>query len=326
MDIKQLSIFLAVANHGSFTEAAVSLFMSQPTISVQIAALERELGVTLFERKSHGVTLTPAGQVLKPYAADILAMRDRAAEAIDHYKSDFSGTLTLLASSVPAGYVIPKLVAEFLAEYPKVFIQLRHADSQEVWDRILNYDADLGIVGSIGNEASIESFPIIEDEVILIAPPKSKYAAWGDIIDIESLLAEPIVCREPGSGTQVTFDKALQEHGIDPRGLNIRARLESAEAIKAAVAADAGLGLGIVSARAAAAEIAERKLKAVRIKGIDLHRQLYMINHKRKVLSPTALAFRDFVLERLLHPRESTADELEMTRKRHIMQKERDYS
>lgn len=308
MDIRQLSIFLAVVHHGSFTDAAMALFMSQPTVSVQIAALECELGVTLFDRHSQGATLTPAGRVLKPYAADILAMRDQAILAIGHFRSRLAGTLTVLASSVPAVYVIPKLVSEFLSQHSEVLIDLRSADSQAVWDRILNYDAEIGVVGSLGNDASIEFFPILEDEVVLIASSEGKYADSKAPIDLESLLQEPIICREPGSGTQITFNNALREHGIDPRGLNTRAVLGSAEAIKAAVAAGTGVGLGIISAQAAAEEIAVGKLKALRIEGVDLHRQLYIINHKRKVLSPTAQAFRDFVLERLVCPGGSNAD------------------
>ena len=103
MDIRQLAIFVSIANHGTFTAAGKALYISQPTVSVQMAALERELGVALFERQSRGIRLTPAGKILKRYAEDILMLRDQAVAAMGRYKHDISGRLRLVASTVPAG-------------------------------------------------------------------------------------------------------------------------------------------------------------------------------------------------------------------------------
>ena len=107
MELRQLATFLSVARHGSVTEAARRMFVSQPTVSLQIAALEKELGVLLFERQSRGVALTEAGRILMRYASDILTLADQAAQAMGRYIVDIAGTVRVAASTVPADYVCP---------------------------------------------------------------------------------------------------------------------------------------------------------------------------------------------------------------------------
>ena len=113
MELRQLATFLSVARHGSVTEAARRMFVSQPTVSLQIAALEKELGVLLFERQSRGVALTEAGRILMRYASDILTLADQAAQAMGRYIVDIAGTVRVAASTVPADYVLPRALAEF---------------------------------------------------------------------------------------------------------------------------------------------------------------------------------------------------------------------
>lgn len=296
MDFKQLSIFLEIIRQGTFTEAAKTLYLSQPTVSLQIAALEKELGVRLFERQGRACVLTPAGRILMKYATDIMMMREKARRAMDQYRGDISGCVDVWASNVPADYVLPGLLARFLELYPKVFVNLSRSHSRGVWQRVLAYETELGIVGTLGEDPEIEYVPLMQDHLVIVAPPEGKYREWPESISFRSLLEEPLVLREIGSGTQKTFDDALRKKGVDVQELNIRARLQSTEAVKLAVAA--GLGVGIISELAAAREIAAGTLLRFTLIDLDLERSFYIITHKRKVLSPPVEMLKRFIIAR----------------------------
>lgn len=295
MELRQLSIFLSAARHGSVTDAARALFVSQPTVSLQIAALEKELGVTLFERQSRGVELTEAGRILKRYADDIISLAHRAAQAMGEYSVEVSGTVRAAASSVPADYLLPTAAAEFLSVHPKAILELSRASSRDVVQQVLNYDVELGFVGSLPDDADLEAVPLVEDEIIVITPVRGDYAAWADPVAADTVLEQPMLCRELGSGTQKTFEDALTAAGIDPELLRVRARLESPEALKAAVAC--GAGIAAMSALAAAADVAGGRLAAFHIRGLDMKRRFHMISHRRRVLSPATAAFRQHIAD-----------------------------
>lgn len=297
MDVRQLAIFISIANHGTFTAAGKALYMSQPTVSVQMAALESELGVTLFERQSRGIALTPAGKILKRYAEDILMLKDQAVAAMGRYKHDVSGRLRVVASTVPADYILPRVMSRFLQAYPGVFVELSRADSATVWDAVRNYEAELGVAGSAREDSSLERLVVARDELVLIAPPTDEYSLWEDPVPLEKVLQAPMLRREPGSGTQKTFDDALRRLGEDPDHITARAQLDSVAAIRSAVAA--GGGVAVVSNLAVQGDLAAQSVRMMRIEGLNLIRSFYLITHRNRVLSPAAQAFRDFMVSSL---------------------------
>lgn len=297
MDIRQLAIFVSIANHGTFTAAGKALYISQPTVSVQMAALERELGVALFDRQSRGIVLTPAGKILKRYAEDILMLKDQAVAAMGRYKHDISGRLRVIASTVPADYILPRVMSRFLQAYPGVFVELSRADSATVWDAVRNYEAEIGVAGSAREDSSLERLVVARDELVLIAPSTDEYSLWEDPVPLEKVLQAPMLRREPGSGTQKTFDDALRRLGEDPDNITARAQLDSVEAIRSAVA-DGG-GVAVVSNLAVQGDLAARSVRMMRIEGLNLIRSFYLVTHRNRVLSPAAQAFRDFTLSSL---------------------------
>lgn len=297
MDIRQLAIFVSIANHGTFTAAGKALYISQPTVSVQMAALESELGVTLFERQTRGIALTPAGQILKRYAEDILMLKDQALAAMGQYKHDIGGSIRVVASTMPADYILPGLVSRFLLAHPGVFIELARADSASVWDAVRDYEAEIGVAGSAREDLSLEHIAIAHDELMLITPSTSEYSNWEDPVPLEKVLRAPMLRRELGSGTQKTFDDALRALGIDPERISARAQLDSVEAIKSAVAG--GGGVAVVSSLAVQCDPAGPPVRVLRIEGLSLTRSFHLITHKRRILSPAAQAFRDFIVSSL---------------------------
>jgi DNA-binding transcriptional LysR family regulator len=299
MDFKQLEMFLEVARRGTFTEAARAMYVSQPTISVQMAALEKELGVQLFERQGRTTTLTPAGKIFMKYAVDITSLAEKSMQAMDRCKTEIAGNIVVCASSVPADYLLPHVLPDFLGLYPKVFVEVVRTHSLGACEEVATYGAELGIVGALGNEREIESLPLVEDEIVVVAPSTGKYSLWDEAISIRSIIEEPLVLRETGSGTYKVFEDALKAKGYDAKKLrfDIRAKMHGAEAVKAAVAA--GLGLGIVSNLVVEKEVSLGLLRKFTIKDLDLRRKFYIITHRNKVLSPPAEKLKESMVERV---------------------------
>lgn len=295
MEFKQLELFLSVANCGSFTEAARTTYISQPTISMHIAALEKELGVALFERRGRETVLTPAGKVFFEYALDLVRLKEKSIAALHRYQREIAGRLQIAASTTPSAFILPGLIPAFLSKYPRVFIEISQEDSQEVWQKVLNYRAELGVVGALGNESDIDYLPFVHEELLVITPPLFPFNEWPNPVSRETILEQPFVFRESGSGTQKTFEQALAKEGIPSERLNIKARFASIEGVKRAVAA--GLGIGVISEFAAEKELQFGLLKGFRVADLNLRRQFYIIHHKKRVLSPTAERFREFILE-----------------------------
>ncbi len=297
MDIRQLAIFISVVNRGTITAASRALYISQPTVSVQIAALEKELGVTLFERQSRGISLTPAGRILKRYAEDILELQDQAISALGAYKQDVGGSIRVIASTVPADYILPGIVSQFLQAYPGVFVDLSQADSAAVWEMVKNYEAELGVAGAAPEDPAMEHVAVAQDELVLIAPITDDYSSWQDPVPLSRVLQAPMLCREPGSGTRKAFEDALRAQGTDPGDITTRAQLDSLEAIKSAVAH--GGGVAVVSNLAVLQGPTDHTLRVLHIEGLNLVRRFHLISHRKRVLSPAARAFRDFVISSL---------------------------
>src|SRR2546425_36356 len=125
MDLRRLEVFAKVAELGSFSRAAEALFLTQPTVSEHVQALEEELGVQLLDRLGRGATPTPAGELLLGYAQRILRLTHEARQAIDRFQGRMSGQLIVGGSTIPGEYILPALIGQFKGKYPDISISLR---------------------------------------------------------------------------------------------------------------------------------------------------------------------------------------------------------
>src|SRR2546425_7690310 len=147
MTFRQFEIFLAVARAKSFTRAAEALHLSQSTLSVHVAELERELGVRVFDRVGRAVTITEAGRLLEEHAKRIASTLASARQTIDELRGLERGSLVIGASTTPGIYVLPAVVSEFRRRYPGIAVSLRIANSRVIEERVRGDEVDLGIVG-----------------------------------------------------------------------------------------------------------------------------------------------------------------------------------
>ena len=296
LDLWQLEVFCAVAELKSFSRAAEALFVSQPTVTSHISALEKRLGVKLFDRTTRKVTLTPAGKLLYRHAKALLAEHEAAMQELSMFQGGLKGRLVFGASTIPAHYLLPSLMAEFYREFPETQLLMRVGSSGEVLDGVLNSELEMGVIGFKPDEPQIRVISLWNDEVVLIVPPEHEWAKRS-FVPIAELTNQPFVFREESSGTRKTFEQFLLQNKISPRQLRIVAEVGSTEAVKQFVAA--GGGIGFVSIRAVDCEAEQERLKIVRLQEGRITRQFFAIIPTDRTISPLCNAFVRFLKEQV---------------------------
>jgi DNA-binding transcriptional LysR family regulator len=184
MELRQLRYFLAVAEHASFTRAAEAMHVSQPSLSVQIAALEEEVGTALFDRLGRRVILTEAGQILREHAIRVMRELETGVQAIDELKGGERGHLMVGALSTVNSYLIPPLVTRFRRRFPKVSLHVQALPSSKIIDDVLAARLDLGICLLPVSDPRLTYQRLFDETLCLVAPKGS------------SLPSEPLRMRE----------------------------------------------------------------------------------------------------------------------------------
>ena len=297
MDINQLEMFVRVAAMKSFTNAAESLFLSQPTVSARMKGLETELGVQLFDRsRPRYLSLTEHGMLFWDYAQQILNLHNNALDKLNKLHGKPSGFLRIGAGSVPGTYILPGIIAEFNKLYPDVKIGLFINDSSEVVSGVNSYSYDLGFVGYNEDDPLLEYIKIKEDELILIAHPdmfKENDLSGKDTIPLESLLETNFILREPGSATRKVLEDNLNKKGYSFKDFRSLVYIDNLEGIKQAVRA--GLGVSVVSRLSAEDYLNSGFLKDFYLNDIKLNRSFYLVYNKNRVLNNVSNTFMLFV-------------------------------
>src|SRR6266850_3566534 len=170
MDVRGLEVFLSVAKHLNFTRAGEEVHLSQPSVSVRIRQLERDLGSKLFEQLGKRIALTEAGQLLLPYALRVMAAMDDALHAIDELKGLERGSLRIGASTTPGMYLIPRTIAQFKQQYPKIDVHLAVKDTRQIEEGVIRNEFDFGFVGGHLAGDEVDVMPWTTDELVLIVP------------------------------------------------------------------------------------------------------------------------------------------------------------
>ena len=250
MNLKQLEAFLKLANNGSFSGTARELYLTQPTVSAHIQALEDELGVKLFKRNTKGTSLTDDGRKLYIYTRDIMLIIDNIKAEFKKEDESTLKNMIIASSSVPASYILPNIISNFSKQYPSSQFIIKESDSAGVVNEIINKRVDLGFTGTILDKSKCIYIPFYEDKLVIIMPNKTEYR---NIIDTNKdfswLQKVPIIMREDGSGTRKEAEKLLKKHVKSLDKLNIIAKMDNTDSIIRSV--KNGLGISIVSELAA---------------------------------------------------------------------------
>ena len=274
VNISQLKAFLAVVEHGSFSEAARAMGVSQPAVTMQVQALESDIGAILLDRRYRRVDLTEAGRALLPHARRVLDELDRARTEIENMSEQVTGRVTLAASTTPGQYVVPRMLGAFLRANPEVAASIVIADTAKVVELVDTGEAQLGMVGAKVRGARATFEEAGADELVLIADPASPLLAREGVL-LRDLLEEPFIMREPGSGTRQVTESVLRAEGIDPGDLQVVTELGTSEAIVRAV--EGGLGLGVVSRWVVEKALELKTVVEVPVGGFPVTRPFYLV-------------------------------------------------
>ena len=290
LTLRQIEVFNAVARHQNFPRAAEALHLSQPAVSMQVRQLEESIGLPLFEQVGKHIYLTVASEQMYNYGrnmAGLLAEADAVFEAI---KGVERGTLTISVATT-ASHFATRLLAEFSQLHQGITLSLDVTNRQALRSQLENNEPDLVIMGQPPAGVEVEATAFMDNPLVMIAP--AGHALTGQQkIPLSHFSSESFVVREVGSGTRGATRRFFDQHGVP---FNTGIETTSNEAIKQAV--EAGLGLGIVSIHTLELELETGRLEILDVEDFPIIRHWYVLQRKGKRLSPSAQAFKAFVLD-----------------------------
>jgi len=286
--LPHLETFAEAAERGSFTAAARHIGISQAAVSQRIQLLETALRTPLFRREGGRVSLTDAGRRLHEYSRRIFDLTAEARSAVTGAAGQVTGELHLAASSVPGQHILPQKLAAFRKAHPAVQVRVSVSDTDAVLREVELGSAHLGFVGGSGGGPHLEFRRFAADELVVVVPNKHPWRRRKHVT-VSDLTAQPLIQREPGSGSRHCFDRALERAGVTPASLNVVLELGNSEAIIGAVVE--GLGVAVLSRRAVQKEVRAGRLHALRVEGLKLERDLYVVRDRRRALPAAAQSF-----------------------------------
>ncbi len=292
IEIARLETFLQAAENLSFTEAARKLHLTQPTISHHIKALENELNVDLFERAASGLRLTEAGRMLLPWARKVVRDSIELKGMMEALQNGIAGDLRIACSTTAGKYVLPQMAARFCQLNPGINVSILRCTPEHVVPRLLDGEANLGVVSYEMQEEGIELQEFFEDSITLIVPSSHPWTLRASVKPAD-LLSEPIILRESTAGTRRVMLSELAKHDISFEDLNTFMQLGNAEAIVRTVAA--GYGISFVSTLASAYAIERGNVVNMYVEGLDLRRKAYMVRKRLDSAHRPQEAFWSFI-------------------------------
>ncbi|MBF0205049.1 MAG: LysR family transcriptional regulator [Desulfamplus sp.] len=328
MDLWQLKVFVSVVNQKSFSKAGDAVFLSQPTVSSHIKDLEDYFRCRLIDRLGREAIPTKAGEMLYDYAKKLLALKEEAESSVSAFLGNAKGSLVIGGSSIPSTYIIPKILRGFITKYPDISLSVITGDTSNIKEAIIAGEAEVGIVGSKVKESGtlLKQEKLIEDEMKLIVHASHPWANKTSI-DIDSMLKEPFIGREKGSGTWDSISKAILDYGSNSSsssgfnsdsnsGSNFDSNFGSGSgsnrtcedlAISVRLGSNASViqgilnnaGVSIMSVIAVQDYIDSGRLKALSVNGLNLKRHFFLTTHNKRTLSPLAMLFIDFIKNEL---------------------------
>lgn len=287
----QLALFRVVAQHLSYTHAAEQLYLSQPAVSQQVKALERQIGLRLFARQGRGIRLTPAGNELLRHAEKLLTLFTDLTPVVQQIHQLERGSVFIGASTSAGTYIVPALLGAFHAHYPGIHITLTVANRHAIEEHLLSHSIDLVVMSQIEQHERFVIEHLAPYELAVVAHPSHPLAKQKHI-SLHDLQEETLLLREEGAGTRYDTERYLAQTGVALRG---NVELGSIEAIKESIIA--GLGISVLALDSLTHEIERGDLVVLDVEGFPLQRHWYVVRLKGKRMSLAAEALRQFLLK-----------------------------
>ena len=274
MLLSQLEGFVEIARRGSVSRAAEALFVTQPALSARLKSLESQVGAQLFVRTGRGVRLSEAGHAFLPYAQRALEAVSEGHRLVGEVARGGAGELALGAAPAVSTYVLPAILERFHLEHPNVRLAVRTGHSEEVLDLVLHEQVQIGLVRAL-RHPEIESVPLYEDELVLVANPAHRFAAAGEIA-VEEMSEEQLILFDRTSSYHDLTSAFFREAGVVPRGVM---ELDNIDATKKMVRQ--GLGVALLPHTAVAEELEAGTLRSVTIAdAVPVRRRIVAIRRR----------------------------------------------
>ena len=292
---RQLRLFLALADSGSVSGAALAMHVTQPTASMQLKDMAQAIGLPLFEVVRKKIYLTQTGQELAATARAVVQAWDGFAQHADGLKGLSRGKLRVAVVST-AKYFMPRLIGSFCTRYPAIDVALEILNRDGVVQRLRENLDDLYIMSMPPRDMELADEAFLPNPIVLIAPRHHPLAKRQGV-PLDALGDQRFILRERGSGTRMAADQFFRQQRFRP---DVRLELGSNEAVKESVAG--GLGLGVVSGHALHGRQQEHGVVAIDVQGFPLPSAWHIVHPAGKKLSPLAQAFRQHLLQEIRLP------------------------
>ncbi len=293
--LRQIEIFIAVAETKQVTRASKKLFLTQSAVSMALGELENQLGGALFDRHGRSLLLNDRGRYLLPLAKDITYQVWNVESMLTEQRNQVAGTLEIIASSTIGNYVLPYLISPFMRMNPETQINMLVANTDQAEKLVSQGEMDLGFVEGRINDETVKAVSWFKDELVIIVNPDHPLAEKKYFELPQDLQKTIWVMREEGSGTAEIFRDKL---GKNVSLLKIGSRMGHTEAIKKAV--ESGAGAACLSELTICREIKNGWLKSLSVKDVNMRRQTSIIQHRDKVttrLMDEFLSFCEVMIE-----------------------------
>ncbi|MEL7228856.1 MAG: LysR substrate-binding domain-containing protein [Pseudomonadota bacterium] len=289
VSIRQLRSIIAISKHGKLSDAAKSLGLTSPAVTLQLKQLEEEIDSQLFIRTRGGAIATEMGQVFVDSAHRILAEIEGLEERVEELKGASKGRLNLGVVST-GKYFAPRMIAAFETLYPGIEIHLTTANRDQIIHSLENYEIDLALMGRPPKHFDVVSNRFGDHPLVFIAHPEHLLARKIDLQRRE-IMEHKLLLREPGSGTRAAFEIFMADlFNVETSRFTI---MQSNETIKQAVMAD--LGVALISGHTIEKEVESKLLKVLDVQNTPLRREWYTVQRADKKPTPAMDAFEGFL-------------------------------
>lgn len=290
--LRQFQVFEAIVRLGSFTKAAEELFLTQPTVSMQIKKLTDTMGLPLFEHIGRNVEPTEAGLELYDACSKVFDALLSLEMKIGDLKGMKRGRLRIVGITM-AKYLVPELLGEFSHLYPGIKLSLKVTNRERVISRMAKNKDDLYILGQMSDyKVDIEMHDFSPNPLVVLAP-RDHPLVGKKKIKLKDIAKEPFILREPGSGIRDAMMRVFEKKGLKP---NIQMELGSNEAIKHAIVG--GLGVSVLSLHSLTLDAENSPVSILDVEGFPIIRQWYIAYPKGKELSSIARTFLEFAIQK----------------------------
>lgn len=281
--LRQLEVFLAVANFQNVSHAADHLAMSQSAVSESLKNLESQFDIRLFDRVGKTLQLNALGKALQQESANLMERAASLEHSFSKHETDVA--LKIGATLSIGNYLAVNMISKFKGEHPNALLDLKVANTTDIAERVLKYELDIGLIEGEINHKELIVEKWMPDELVVFCAPNHPFAATPSLTDTQLKKAHWVL-RESGSGTRQAFDHAM--HGILSQ-LHIAMELEHTEAIKRAV--ECNIGIGCLSRITLSEAFRRKSLVALNVPQRDFTRSLYLIRHRDKYINNTMEAW-----------------------------------